>query len=134
MLDDHQRRLRNIDADFDDCRRYQYLHTLPDEFRHDPILLGPFHTSVNKPDLALRKDILPQMFRHAFGILEVKIFRLFNKRIHNKDLIALLHFPADNIVDPIPLGLEKHLRPDLLFARRQLIDNRDIEISVYRHC
>ncbi len=88
---------------------------------------------MDEADAAVRKDLLLQMFRHARRILEVQIFRLFDERIDDEDLISLLHLPADDLVDAVPLGLGKHLRPDRFLARRHLIDDGDIEIPVYRH-
>ena len=72
---------------------------------HDLFLFGSFHPPVDEADTGLRKDFFLQMFRHARRILEIQVFRLFDERIDDKDLISLLHLPADDLVDAVPLGL-----------------------------
>ena len=85
-----------------------------DKVVHDPILFGCLHTSVNETDPAVRKDLFLQMLRHPCGILEVQIFRLFDKRIDDEYLISLLNFTADDFIDAVSLGFGKHLRSDRL--------------------
>ena len=50
VFDDHDRRLRHVDADLDHRRRDQHLRLAALEALHRRILVGPRHAAVHEPD------------------------------------------------------------------------------------
>src|SRR5579875_3431316 len=78
MLDDHDRRLRNIDADLDDGCRDQYLRRTLRESGHRFILVTAFHPAVNEADSAA--EDVSQMGKALLRGSNVKLLAFLNER------------------------------------------------------
>ena len=50
VLDQHHRRVGDVDPDFDHRRRDEHLDLVVAEGAHDRVALVPFHFSVHQPD------------------------------------------------------------------------------------
>ncbi|MNJ61377.1 hypothetical protein D3C77_571610 [compost metagenome] len=86
--DDHQRRVRHIDANLDHGRRDEQLHFIIVERPHDLIFLGRGHSPVQQADLEVRKSLLHR-YMQIDRILHIQLFRLFNQRTDQISLSSL---------------------------------------------
>ena len=87
MLDDHDRRVRNVDADFDDGRGDEDARVARLERGHGRILLLTAHATVHKPDRIT--ELLPQGIEALVRRRHLERLRLFHQRADPIDLLAV---------------------------------------------
>ena len=63
VLDDHHRRVRDVDADLDDRGRDQHVERAGAELRHHPFLVGGRHLPVQQPEAQPREILLLEALR-----------------------------------------------------------------------
>ena len=132
VFDHHQRRVRHVHADLDHGGRNQQLNPARLEREHGCVLLGRRHAAVDETHTHLG-----QRLRKGGGsllrCLIAQLVRLVDERTHPVHLpagAARRHDPRDDFVTPL---FGYHDGFDGRAARRQLIDDRDVEIRVSGH-
>ena len=73
-INDHHRRIRYIDTDFDDTRRYEKLYFPFLEVFHNRFFFFPSHAPMNEAAMPLFKDFIPQFIIKSRRRLEVAVF------------------------------------------------------------
>ena len=132
IFDDHQARVRHIDADFDDGCRDQQRCFARCEIFHRALFLVRLQAPVHEIDAMIRQRAR-QFAVDRFGRLRLQLFGFFDDRA---DPIGLTPFRArganafDHFVAPsVRDGDRRHRRA----AGRKFIDRRDIQIGVRGH-
>ncbi len=103
VLDHHQRRIRDIDADFDDGGRYQQMDVAPHERVHHFLLFLLFQAAVHQSDVQSGQR-LHQRCVGIDGGLQLQRFGFFDQRA---DPIGLAAFqrrrvdPIDHLAAPV---------------------------------
>ena len=133
VFDNHQARVRHVDTDFNDRRGYQQVHFALLESLHHRLLFRRFHPPVHQTDIQLRQrqlELLPGGFRRL-GLQQIGLFD------EGTDPIGLAAFvgagvahAVDNIAAP---GVRDGDGGHRGSARRQLVDNRGVQIGVGGH-
>eukprot|EP01036_Dinobryon_divergens_P054609 gene54608-biopygen45039 len=78
LFDDHYRGVGDVDADFDDCGRYQHREFSVCEVGHDRVLLGSGHLAVHQPDTGA--DDFAQRDHPHFGRRQIAEFGFRHQR------------------------------------------------------
>ncbi len=121
--DQHDRGVRDIDADFDHRRADENVDVAGFESLHRCFLVSRRHAPVQHRDLAMGKAFADR-FESLLERLQVQLFRFFDDRIDNVDLRAGPDLILDETVD----ALELRARPDSGLDRRasrgKLVDHR----------
>ena len=132
VLDDHERRVRHVDADFDDGGRDQQPDLAVLERAHAALLLLRRHAAVHEADAHLRQR-LGQRGRGFLGGLVTQLFGFFDERAHPVRLPSLRALLVDALDDLVAARLRQHHGLHRRAARRQLVDHGDVEIGVRGH-
>ncbi len=132
ILDDHERGVRHVDADFDHRGRHQELDFSVLEAPHGAFLRGGRHAAVNQPDAELgqrrgqgRGGFLGGLVGHLLGFIDERADPVRLPSFETGGSNPLHHLVAAR------LGQHHGLHGRA--ARRQLVDHRDIEIGVGGH-
>src|SRR4030042_1104983 len=99
-LDDHNRRVGNIHADFDYGSGNQNIILFILEIFHYFFFVFRFHPAVKKTNLEFRKYFFGKisvLFRRGFPR---NFFRFLNERENEKGLPAGFYFGANKIINP----------------------------------
>ena len=99
-VDEHERRVGDVDADFDDTRRDQQLDVPFLEGFHDGFFLFTAHASVDEAARALFEDTGPQFLIEVCRGLQVDAFRSLDERTDDIALLALGHEFVHEDIDP----------------------------------
>ncbi len=132
VLDDHDRRVRHVDADFDDGRRDEDVELPARKGLHDPVLVVRLHAAVQERDSICREDVLLQVVGHLSGRPEIDLGRFLDERIDDVGLPAGVELLAHELVDLVAPRFGLGDRLDRLSARRHLAHHRHVEIAVGR--
>ena len=132
VLDDHQRRVRHVDADLDHRGRRPAPASRPRSKRaiasaRAAASRRPWTRSTRASGKA-RADPLDGLARRP----QVDLLGLLDQRIHDVDLLAARDGLAQQIRDLLPLARAQQQRAHGAAARRQLVDHREVEIAVER--
>jgi len=129
VLDDHERRLRDVDADFHHRRRHEDRHASRGEVREDGLALGRRHAPVEDADANRGED-----GGNAIGRLARRGDRAwpFLDRRHD-DVDALVRGRAlpRECVDPVAGLLLANPGRDLGPSRRLLVEDRYVQLAVH---
>ena len=129
MLDEHDARVRDVDADFDDGGRDEDVDGVVTERAHRGVAFVRLQAAVHQPDPQLRKR-LSQLFRHRRSGLQIGALRLFDHRINHIRLPPREAFAADEFVDlgARRIGAQRglHRTP----PRWPFADLRDVQVPV----
>ena len=90
-VDEHDRRVGDVDADFDDARRDQELDIPFLEGLHDGFFLFAGHTAVDEAARALFEDAGPQFLIEVRRRLQIDAFRGLDEGTDDVALLALSH-------------------------------------------
>ena len=103
VFDDHDRRVRHVDADLYDGGRDQDVELAAREGVHHAILVVGFHAAVQQGDPIGGKHVLLQVVGHLGGSPEIDLGRLLDERIDDIRLapgVELLAHEVVNLVAP----------------------------------
>ena len=78
-FDDHQGRIRHVDANFDHCRRDEHREFIGGEAAHDRILFGTLHSTVDQAHLVIA-EAQAKDARAFFGRGGVALLALLDER------------------------------------------------------
>ena len=81
MLDDHDRRVRDVHAHLHDGRAHENVQLSRRKRRHHVFLRGRLHAAVQQADAILRKDVVREMIGHFGRRLEVQFRGLLDERL-----------------------------------------------------
>ena len=132
VLDHHQRCIGDIDADLDDRGCHQQLEFVGEKPRHDFMLLGGLHAAMNEADTDIGKCLRERFQRFHCGF-QLQGFGFLDQRAHPIRLSALLAGFADSRDYLVAARFGNQFRHDRRAARRQFVDDRDIEIGKVAH-
>ena len=132
VFDDHDRRVRDVDADFDDRRRDEDVELPAREGVHDPIFVVRLHPAVQERDSIGREDVLLQVIGHFGGRPEIDLCRFLDERVDDVGLPAEIELLPHELVDLVPPRFGFGDRLDRLSARWHLPHHGDVEIAVGR--
>ncbi len=133
MFHHHDRGVGNIDSHLNHRRGNENLNFPFLKLRHDGLFLIAFHPPMKQANPKFWKDILLKMFGHSGGILQVQFFRLLYQGVNDENLAALLHLLFNHSINFSPCRLGKDFGLHWHSARRHLINDGDIKISINGH-
>ena len=133
VFDDHQRSIRDIDADLDYGCRDKDVQFARDELLHYLVFVDAFHFAVQKADAPVWKDLVAKLLEHYRRGFQVEFFGFFDQRVHDIDLSAEADFALDTFVNAVSLILADHDRFYRRAAWREFVDDGNVEIAVNRH-
>ena len=132
VFDDHQRRIRHVDADLDHGCRDQYVEIAGHEFRHHGGLRIGLHAAVQQPDPELGQrggELGVQRYRR----LQLELLGFLDQRTHPVDLPlfgACRAYPLDDLrPPPVVDEMGRDRRP----SGRHLVQHRHVEIGIEGH-
>ena len=100
VLDEHDGRVRHVDADLHDGRRHEDVQLAGGERLHHAILGVRLHPPVQQSDPIGGKDLLREMVRHLGGRLEIDLVGLLDQRIDDIGLPPGVELAADELEAP----------------------------------
>ena len=129
VLDEHERGLRHVDADFDDRGRHQGFDSAGAELPKDPLFFFGRHPAVELADgMGLEGFANARILRfNGFGVLLAVVE---DAGIHDVSLMPELEFTADEGPDLGQRIGRPQVRPDLAAPRGLLIKHADVEVAV----
>ncbi len=132
VLDHHQAGVGHVHAHFDYRGRHQQCNLAAFEGRHHGSFLGGLHAPVHQADLQPWQGFT-QQFGRGFGCLRLQRVTLLDQGAHPVGL-APAGAGAGNAGDNLfaALAVDQH-RGHRLAARRQLINDREIQVGVGDH-
>src|SRR3989339_46502 len=89
ILDDHDRRIRDIDSNLDDGRRNENLNLTSLEALHDLIFLLRLHPTVEKAQPDRREYSALEMLELDRGCFEIDFFGFLDERKYDVHLASL---------------------------------------------
>ena len=133
VFDHHQRRIRHIDADFDDGRRDQHIDRPRCELLHHRGFFGAGQLSVKQADAQLRQHAGNALVRLG-SCRCLDRGALLDQRAHPVGLSSGRDVATDPRQDLVAATHRDQFGDDRPPARRQLVDHRDVEIGEEAHC
>ena len=131
-FDHHHRRVRDIDADFDDGGRNEDVGFAVAEAAHHFVLLLRRHAPVQQLEPQVRVHLPLQPLVLGRRRLHVERLRLLDERADDERLPPLLDLAAQETLRVAAFVRAHPRRPDRLASRRQLVHHRDVEVAVER--
>ncbi len=131
VLNDHDRGIGNVDADFDDGGGHENLDLIAAKFLHDVFFFFAGEAPVEQAELEFREN----GFRKALVFLDGRFqlqFRFFDYGINDVALVASFDFPAEKFPHTGKMGFRSGARFDRSAAGRQFIEDGDFQIAVER--
>ena len=136
VLDDHDRGVRNVHADFDDRGRDQHIDFAAAEIFHDLFFFVAAHAAVQQADAELRKDGCPQPLEFDDGGFQRSLrlcrLRLLDHGIDDVGLAAGGDFAPQKIPHARQVLRSGPARFNRRAAGRHLVDHGNVEIAVER--
>ena len=129
-LDEHHRRVRDVDTDLDHRGRDEHVVAPVPEVGHDGVLVPRLHAAVQGGDAQLGKDLLAESLRLFHRRLGLDRVRGLDQRADDEDLMPFGHFFAHQGVGRLPLGADVAPGLDRDAPRRAMRQDRDVEIAV----
>src|SRR5687767_5055773 len=126
MLDDHQRRVWDVDADLDHRGRHKYVQFARYKLPHHLVLFRGLHLSMYQPDIKSREDLVAKLLVHLRCIPQIDLLRFLDERVNNIDLPAELDFALHSAIDAVTLIVAKYDRLDRSAAGREFVDDRNV--------
>ena len=99
-VDEHDGRVGNVDADFDDARRHQEVNVPLLKGLHDGFLFFSGHAAMNEAAGAFFKELMAQLFVKVGRSLEVDGLRGLYQRTDDIALLAGFHKLVHESIDP----------------------------------
>ena len=108
VLDDHDRRVRHVDADLDDGGRDQDVDLPGGERVHHAVLRVLLHAAVQQRHAVGGKHLGLQMVGHLGRRLQIDLLGLLDERIDDVRLAAGVELLANELVDLVAPRLRLH--------------------------
>ena len=134
VLDSDHSCVGNIDADFYDCRGYQYIGFPAAKSLHDLSFLRGLHAPVKRVDLYFRRKDLLQLLSIIPDVLQFAHFPFFHFRAYHVGLPSLFDLSVHEAVDPAALIAADRQVFDRKSSCRHLIEHGDLQIPVHNNC
>lgn len=131
-VDEHDRRIGHVDADFDDAGSHQKLYITAGKGFHDGFFLFPGHLSVDEAAAKPGKYRRPQLVIQGRGRLEVHVFRFFHEGTDDVTLLTGFHRLFHERIDAPAHGFTHSIGLDDLPSRWQVADGGHVEVAVQR--
>src|SRR5262249_43342028 len=123
IFNDHNCRIGDVDAHFDNRGCHQDVQLLVAEIAHDLVFIGWLHSDVQEPQAQAGEDRGAKTIIFNGGSLHRQGFGFFDQGTDNKSLAALLDLLGDQIVGFVAPGTSSPAGDDLLSTWRELIDD-----------
>src|SRR5690606_1187833 len=117
-LDQHDGRVRHVDADLDDGGRDENVELVIAEETHHVVLLRRTHPSVQETNPEVWEDISGEPLVLGKRSPRVDALRLFDERTDDERLTAFRNLATNELVGLQPLVWLEHLGLNLLAAWR----------------
>ena len=130
VFNDHERCVRHVDANFDDRGRHKNIGFTARESAKRRVFVRLLHFAVQKSHTPVGKDRLPERLRPAFGGFKVFQLGLLHRRADDVDLMTGIALLVDEGIEALSLVFPDQEGFDRKSARRQLGDDRHVEVSV----
>src|SRR5215213_2965928 len=135
VLYEHHRRVRDVYSDLDDGSRDEHLRLAVAESRHRLFLVVASHVTVNQADVQVGEDLRGEPSRLRLRVAKLDLVRLVTQRVDHKGLPPRPHLLSYEVVRRLPsLVADGESRRDGSSTSRELVKDRDVEISVDGHC
>ena len=128
-FDDHHGSVRHVHTNLYHGRRHQYLRLAGNKLLHFRLFVGRFHLSVNHTYLIFRENFF-ECLEPLFQVLIIQLLTAFDQRINDIDLPALSDFLTEKVVKLRFLVIIAVHGLDRFASGWQLINHRDIQITV----
>ena len=99
ILDNHDRRVRNVNADFNDSCCDQNIELLRFELAHQFVLFLRWQPAMQQAKPEFREIKITQFFKLDHCGLQINFFRFLNERIHDVRLPSEPNFILHKAVD-----------------------------------
>ncbi len=132
VLDDHQAGVGHIHPHFDDGGSDQQLQNTRLELLHHPLLLDRSHPAVHQADMQTGQQGL-QLGGSVFGGLALQHLGLLDQGADPVGLLALGAGEFDALDHIAATAVGQRHRGDGGSARRQLVDDRGVEVGIGGH-
>ena len=132
VLNDHDRCVRHVNADLDDCRRDKHVQLTGLESLHDIVLFPWLQLAVQQADAPVGQQCaggLGVVGRDGLQIAHGFVF--LNGRADDVDLMPRRDLLVQKAVHVAALFAGDEPRFDGLAARRQLVQHRNIQVAVH---
>src|SRR5262245_24049434 len=130
LLDDHDRRVRNVDADLDHCRRDEHIELARLEARHQLAALDRAEPTVQEADPVVAELATSKALGLGLGCARLRRLRLLDQRADDVGLTTVVQ-----VLTQPPVCLRRTVvghpaRHDRLAVGRRLRDLRHREVAV----
>ena len=136
VLDNEDTRIRHVHADLDDRGRDKQLDAIGVEPLHHRFLLGGLHAPVEQPTGNPAKNTVGQFLIDLLHRGQTALLARLDERADDVSLPSRLDFLAHKGIDLLACPFIAQKCPNGLPSRRQVLNARNIEITVdrERHC
>ena len=131
VFDDHHGGVGHVDADFDDGCRDEDLRFVFAEALHDFVFFLAREPPVQQAELQFWKNLSRQPFVLLHRRFQLEL-RFFDHRIDDVGLMPGGNFAAQKFPDAGEMRLRGHARGDRRAARRQLVENGNVQVAIER--
>jgi len=131
VFDDHDGRVGDVDADFDDGGGDEDLRFVFAEAFHDGVFFFAREAAVEEAELEFWKNFFREALVLVDGGFELEL-RFFNDRINDIGLMAGGDFLAEKFPDSGKMRLGSEARLDGRAAGRKLVEDGNVEVAVER--
>ena len=133
VLDDHDRRVGDIDADLNDGRRDEHIDFAADECVHRLRLRVGLHPPVDQTDIQAVRVCSGQLRVQRNCRLQLELFRFLDQRAHPIHLMPLRADLAHAFDDLRATALAHELGRHRRAPGRHFVDHRQIKVSINAH-
>ena len=130
LLDDHDRRVGDVDPHLDHGRRHQHVELAARERSHGRSALRRLQPAVDAPDAIPAELVRPEPLGLVLGRAGERRLRALDERADHVRLTAVVEVPAETVVRLAAALLRHPGRDDRLPVRRRRGDLRDREVAV----
>lgn len=130
-LHQHDRRVRNVHADFDHGGRDEHVVLLVAEVGHDAVFFVGLHASVQETEFEFGENFLLEFFVFLGGGFEIiHLLALFHERIDDEGLASVFDLRADEGEGALQFLRTEDVRFDGLTSRGHFVHDGEIEVAV----
>ena len=134
VLDNEDARVRHVHADLDDRGRDKQLDAVGVEPLHHRLLLRGLHGTVEQPTGNPAKNAVGQFLIDLLYRRQATLLARLDERADDISLPSRLDFLAHKGIDLLTRPLIAQKCPHGLPSRRQVLNARNIEITIHREC
>ena len=96
------------------------------------VFFGGFHAAMHHGHVIVREHVL-DLFKTLFQSMQVKFLVFLDERIDDISLTALFQLPSHKLIHLEAVGLMPEDGCHRLASRRQLVNDRDVQVAIDRH-